>query len=74
MKVADLQFEIHKAIDGITDETTLKEVYNWLYSKNAPNKPMSLDEYNKAIDIARQQIKDGDYLSVEELEKQSKGW
>ncbi len=41
---------------------------------NVPNTPMSLDEYNKAIDTARQQIKDGDYLSVKALETISIKW
>jgi hypothetical protein len=35
---------------------------------------MSIEEYVGAIDEAREQIKEGKYLSTDELEKQSENW
>lgn len=74
MNVAELQLQLHQAIDSISDRAKLEAIYTLLKGSKGPYKPMSPEEYVGAIDEARQQIKDGKYLSVDELEKESDNW
>jgi hypothetical protein len=74
MNVAELQLQLHRAIDAISDSEKLEAIYTLLKGSKGPYKPMSLQEYVGAIDEARQQINDGKYLSVDELEKESDNW
>lgn len=74
MNIAELQLQLHQAIDTITDSEKLEAIYTLLKGSKGPYKPMSMEEYVGAIDEARQQIKDGKYLSVDELEKESDNW
>ena len=74
MNIAELQLQLHQAIDTITDSKKLEAIYTLLKGSKGPYKPMSKEEYAGAIDEARQQIKDGKYLSVDELEKESDNW
>ncbi len=74
MNVAELQLQLHQTIDSITDTKKLEAVYTLLKGSEGPFKPMSLQEYTGAIDEARQQIKDGNYKSVDDLEKESENW
>lgn len=75
MNVSELQLQLHQAIDTITDSEKLEAVYKILKgTEGGPYKRMSVEEYIEAIDQARQQIKDGKYLSVDELEKESDNW
>ena len=71
MNIAELQLQLHQAIDTITDIKKLEAVYTLLKGAEGPYKRMSMEEYVEAIDEARQQIKDGKYLSVDELKKES---
>ena len=74
MNVTDLQLKLHMAIDSVTDSERLKAIYTLLKGSKGPFKPMSMEEYVGKIDEARQQIKDGKYLSTDELEKESDNW
>lgn len=74
MNVAELQLQLHQAIDTINDGEKLEAIYTLLKGSKGPHKPMSVREYVGAIDEAKQQIKDGKYLSVDDLEKESEKW
>lgn len=74
MNVADLQLQLHKAIDTITDSDKLVAIYTLLQKTNGPHHPMSIEEYTNAINESREQIKKGDFLSVEDFEKESENW
>ena len=74
MNVAELQLQLHQAIDTVTDGEKLEAIYTLLKGQNGPFKPMSMEEYVGAIDEAREQIKEGKYLSADEFEKQSENW
>lgn len=74
MNIAELQLQLHKAIDSITDSEKLEAIYTLLKGSKGPYKPMAMDEYVGAIDEARRQIKEGKYLSADELEKESDNW
>ncbi|RED98839.1 hypothetical protein [Marinoscillum furvescens] len=72
MNVSELQ--LHQAIDAIRDSEKLEAIYTLLKGTKGPFKPMSGEEYVGAIDEARQQIKEGKCLSVDDLEKESDNW
>jgi len=74
MNVAELQLQLHQAIDTIRDSEKLEAIYTLLKGSKGPYEPMSLKEYVGAIDEARQQIKEGKYRSADELEKESENW
>ena len=74
MNVAELQLQLHRVIDTVIDSEKLEAIYTLLKGSKGPYKPMSLKEYVGAIDEARQQIKEGKYLSADELEKESESW
>ena len=72
--VAELRLQLHQAIDTITDSKKLEAIYTLLQDTKGPYKPMSLKEYVGAIDEARQQIKEGKYTNIDDLEKESESW
>lgn len=74
MNVAELQLQLHQVIDTIGDSEKLEAIYTLLKGSKGPFMPISKEEYIGAIDEARQQIEDGKYLSVDELEKESDNW
>ena len=74
MSIAELQLQLHQAIDTITDTKKLEAIYTLLKDKKGPYQPMPSQEYIRTIDEARQQIKDGKSLSIDELEKESDNW
>lgn len=74
MNVAELQVQLHQAIDTITDSSKLEAIYTLLGDSKGPYKPMSMEDYVGEIDESRQQIKDGQYLSADDLERESENW
>lgn len=74
MNVAELQLELHQAIDSITDEKKLEAIYKLLKDSKGPFTPMSIEQYAQAIDNARVEIKNGQFLGVDELENESNKW
>jgi hypothetical protein len=37
-------------------------------------KPLTLDAYNKRLEVAEKQMASGDFLSQDEIEKESENW
>jgi hypothetical protein len=74
MSLADLQLQLHQAIDSITDEKKLEAVFNLLKGGIEPFQRMTLKEYVDQIDEAKKQVNDGKYLSADDLEKESENW
>ncbi|MGF1636005.1 MAG: hypothetical protein ACFCUU_02955 [Cyclobacteriaceae bacterium] len=74
MSVAELQLKLHLAIDTITDSKKLSALNTLIEESTQPFSSMSLKEYIKAIDEARQQIKEGKSSTVDDLEKESEDW
>lgn len=74
MSVADLQLEIHQAIDSITDSNKLEALRALVIGSKKPFEAMSNEEYVDAINVAKRQIENGESLSVEDLEKTSERW
>ena len=74
MNVAELQLQLHLAIDRISDGEKLEAIYTLLKGAKGPYNPIPMKEYIGAIDESRQQIKEGKSLNIEELEKESENW
>lgn len=74
MSIADLRLQLHQIIDTVTDESKLEAICTLLMEKGESGKRMSVEEYVRTIDTARQQIKDGEFKSIETLEKESENW
>ena len=74
MSIAELQLQLHQTIDTVTDIEKLEAIYTLLKGGENPHEPMSLEAYVGTIDKARQQIKEGKYVSVDELERESDNW
>ena len=74
MGVADLRLQLHEIIDVIADKEKLEAVFTLLKNTKGPFQPMSHKEYVEQIDEAKSQVSEGNYLSVDDLEKESKSW
>lgn len=74
MNVSELQLQLHQVIDSITDNEKLEAIYTLLKGAKGPHDPMSLEEYVGAIDEAKQQLQDGRFQAIDELEKESENW
>jgi len=74
MGVADLRLQLHEIIDVIADKEKLEAVFTLLKSAKGPFQLMSHKEYVEQIDEAKSQVSEGNYLSADDLEKESKSW
>lgn len=74
MNIAELQLQLHRRIDSIKDEEKLLAIYTLLKDQRGPYEPMSIEQYVRELDEARQQIKDKNYLNVDDFENQSENW
>ena len=74
MAVADLRLQLHEIIDAITDQEKLEAVFTLLENNHGPFQPMSPQEYAGLLDEAIQQVNEGKYLDVDDLEKESENW
>jgi hypothetical protein len=74
MSVAELQLEIHQAIDSITDSNKLEALRALVIGSKKPFEAMSSEEYVDAVNVAKRQIENGEALNVEDLEKTSERW
>lgn len=70
MSIVELQLKLHQAIDSITDRSTLEVLNKLLSLDKGPFSQMSLKEYNDAIEKSIQQIQGGEFVSIEDLEKE----
>lgn len=73
-KIAELRLRLHKTIDSITDAAKLEAINTLLQTAGDSHNAMSIDEYVGAIDEARKQVKDGQFLTIDEIEKESENW
>ena len=74
MSIIDLQLQLHQVIDSITDEKKLEAAFTLLKGSEGPFQRLSLKEYIYQLDEAKKQVSEGNYLSVDELEKESENW
>jgi hypothetical protein len=82
MSTLELKADLHNLINEINDNTVLKAVH-MLLKKQAQNdvvgytanmKPLTKKAFIKRIEKAETQVKKGQYVTIEELEKESENW
>ena len=74
MSIAELRLQLHEVIDTLSDKEQLEAIYTLLKREDSPMKRMTKEEYTSAIDESIDQIKRGQFLTQEELEKESENW
>ncbi|MBO6495245.1 MAG: hypothetical protein JJ978_06755 [Roseivirga sp.] len=74
MSIAELRLQLHEVIDTLSDKEHLEAIYTLLKREDSPIKRMTKEEYTSAIDESIDQIKKGQFLTQEELEKESENW
>lgn len=74
MSIAGLRLQLHQAIDTLSDKEQLEAIYTLIKGVGSPMKRMTTEEYVSAIDESIDQIKEGQLLTQEELEKEAKNW
>ena len=74
MNVAGLKSHLHQEIENINNQEQLEEILAMLNVPKVRFEKMSLEEYVEAIDEAKKQIRQGQFTSVEDLEKESESW
>lgn len=74
MSIAELRLQLHEVIDTLSNKEQLEAIYTLLKREDSPMKRMTKEEYTSAIDESIDQIKKGQFLTQEELEKESENW
>ena len=71
---ADLKW-IHQELDNVKDETLLEAIKNILkYRKKVSSERISIEQYNKEIDEAIEDIEKGNFYTQEEARKIASQW
>lgn len=78
MGLAELKNKIHQQIDN-SDEKLLIQIAKLLdkneaISYDSLGNPLNLEQYNKLINNGIEDIKNGNFLSQEDLEKEIQSW
>ncbi|MGN6438355.1 MAG: hypothetical protein ACTHMM_17565 [Agriterribacter sp.] len=58
----------------VADEKKVKAVYALLEDEIRQNERMSIEEYNRELDEAENEFKNGDYITHEAMKKKVKQW
>ncbi len=75
MLTAELQNQVIRKIESVKNDRLLKEVLNFIDIEMDEKTIVNVSDAQKnAIDEARQQIKDGNYSTNEEFDKEIDGW
>ena len=69
MELAELKNNLYKIIESENDESILEALYEVLNTKEHSLKRLSVAEYNMIIEAGRQQIKNGDYKTHDEVKR-----
>lgn len=75
MKTVEIKKKLINEINSSTNKDLLEELYNYLNQENAVQEIYKLNtEQNSAIQEAREQIKNGDYLTNEQANQEIDEW
>ena len=82
MSTLELKTDLHQLIDQVDDTSILKAIYTLLKKQSSNNtigytsgfKALTKKEFIKRIEKAESQIKKGQFVSIEELKKESENW
>ncbi|SKB59787.1 hypothetical protein SAMN05660776_1988 [Salegentibacter holothuriorum] len=75
MKTAEIREKLIREINSSDNKNLLEELYRYLDRENKTQKTYNLsDEQKLAIEEAREQINNGDYLTSEEANQEIDEW
>ncbi len=79
MNIQEIKLDVVKKILGVQKESILEKINKILEKEmivgyTAEGKPLTKEEYNKRIEKAEVQLATGEFLSQEDLEKESENW
>ncbi|MCE7992168.1 MAG: hypothetical protein HEP71_09320 [Roseivirga sp.] len=74
MSIAELRLQLHQAIDTLSSKEQLEAIYTLIKGVSSPMQRMTTEEYVNAIDESINQIKKGQSLTQDELEKEAENW
>jgi len=76
MSIAELKENIHKKVDETNDEELLESYLQMMNSENitAIERIEKSDKFKKEIEISREQIKNGQVISHDEMKKRMFEW
>ncbi|MCO5230691.1 MAG: hypothetical protein M9958_06005 [Chitinophagales bacterium] len=74
MSTSDLKIDLITQITSITDKVRLKELLQILKFESESSIYVTNNEEKEAISIAQNQIKNGEYISHEDFQKDIKKW
>ena len=77
MVIQNIDVEIQKILPllGVREKVSLLSIIkSFLELKQDTNKRISIEQYNKEIDEALQQVRAGNYITQDELEKEMMLW
>lgn len=74
MSTSDLKIDLITQITSITDKVRLKELLQILKFESERSIYVTNNEEKEAISIAQNQIKNGEYISHEDFQKDIKKW
>lgn len=75
VKTIDLEIQKYLPLLGLKEKKTILEVIkSFVHLKEENVTRISIEQYNVEIDKAIQQIKSGNYISLEDLEKEIEKW
>ena len=71
---ADLKW-IHQELDNVKDPVFIEAIKNMLkYRKKVSSERISIEQYNKEIDVSVKQIKKGEFYSHQQMGECIKKW
>lgn len=74
MSTAELKLDLINQITSITDKVKLKELLNFIKFQADESTYITNDEEKNAIKEAKNQIKNGDGISNEDVQKEITSW
>jgi len=79
MNIQSIKLDLVQKLLAVKDELVLKKINRILDKEiivayTIDGKPLTLKQYNKKLLTAEKQIKTGNFLSQEDLEKKSSKW
>ncbi|MGW1455048.1 hypothetical protein ACWBC2_08660 [Salegentibacter agarivorans] len=75
MKTAEIREKLIREINSSHNKNLLEELYRYLDRENKTQKTYNLsDEQKLAIEEAREQVNNGDYLTSEEASQEIDEW
>ncbi len=73
MTTLSIRQKLHEFIDAV-EEKKVKAIYTIFEDEIIHGERISIEQYNKEIDEAMEEVKKGEVYSHDEVVKMSKGW